>query len=194
MNNTTTLTQLNSSIESCRKCDFDNNNDVRYCGGHGTDSRAMFIAESPSSSGGTGIKSASDNFGSTPADKLFFDIKKEFGLENCYTTDLVKCGKKNSKPTLTKILNCRDYLQEEISIINPKVLVAVGKTIAFVNDGEKTSMPFKAFLEIFLNSTLPIIWTYHYSYIYRYKRNDRSMIEKYKNQHNNIKKSLKTNK
>lgn len=57
---------------------------------------------------------------------------REFGceLEDCvYMTDLVKClPPDNRKPKRDEILNCRGFLRREIEVLNPAVILALGKT------------------------------------------------------------------
>lgn len=160
------LKSLQKHIRNCGKCLFNKSTDARYCGGVGTDYRVMFIAESPSTSGGTGIFKPEKNFSSTHADNLFREVKTKFGLENCYTTDLVKCGIPKGKPTNQKINNCLNYLKQEIKIVKPKVIVAVGKDIKIEENGRLVSKGnFSEFLKQKLE-TIHIVPTWHYSYVW----------------------------
>lgn len=190
------LSRLSSAIYNCIKeneCGFNELKDARYCGGYGTDHRVMFIAESPSTSGGTGkFFKAEDNFSTTRADQLFKEIRKRHGLEDCYVTDLVKCGVKSDKPTLIKINNCREYLLREISYIKPKIIVAVGMFITYKDNGKKIVRPFDEFLKEHLGKIdTPIIKTYHYSYMNRYKSNNEDAINRYFKQHEEVLNLLK---
>lgn len=49
-----------------------------------------------------------------------------------YITNTVKCmcrvGNKNRKPKKKEILSCEDWLKEEIKLINPRVIIALGET------------------------------------------------------------------
>ncbi len=161
MNN---LEELCDTIQNCTKCPFDSKKDVRYCGGVGTDYRAFFIAESPSTAGGVGIKDNTENFSKTGADRLFHSVRKKYGLENCYTTDLVKCGIAAGKPDQSKVDNCLAYLKEEIRLIRPIVIVAVGKTLKLADN--KNHIKFSDYLTEILETNIPIIETWHYSYVW----------------------------
>lgn len=167
------LEELKNAIKNCNKCLFNEKTDARYCGGTGSDYRVMFICESPSTSGGTGIFNNEANFNATGADKLFNEYKQKYSLQNCYTTDFVKCGVPNEKPTKEKIKNCSEYLMKEIEIINPKVIIAVGK-IAF------------DLLTEHIHTKIPIIFMHHYSYIYRWCRNKEDKVSEYDNQFKEI--------
>lgn len=139
----------------------------------------MFIAESPSTAIGTGIRKANVNFKGTEEDNVFKKVRShpKICLEECYTTDLVKCGRRARKPTMNKIDNCLNYLKQEIEIIKPKVIVAVGMSIV-VEDGDKKVHNYKDFLERKLGREIHIIHTWHYSYVWnrcqlpRAKRDD----------------------
>lgn len=160
------MNNLEQQIWDCTKCRFNEKRDARYCGGVGDDYRAMFIAESPSTAGGTGKKPAREGFYWGPNhsknDKLFRDIRAKYGLENCYTTDLVKCGIKAGKPTRVKIRKCLPYLLKEIDIVKPKVIVTVGLNICV----ECKSYNFAKLLSELINIKMPIIQTWHYSYVW----------------------------
>ncbi len=167
------LKNLGDEISNCNKCPFNEKTDVRFCGGFGNDYRVMFVAESPSTSGGIGIKNADQNFGVTGADKLFSKIREKHGLGDCYLTDFVKCGIPGGKPTKQKIDNCVEYLKKEIEIIKPKVIVAVGKLA-------------KEMIEDNLKLEIQIFFTYHYSWIFRWCKNKPNKKSEYDDQHKKI--------
>ncbi|MCK9398615.1 MAG: hypothetical protein M0Q51_01300 [Bacteroidales bacterium] len=168
MNN---LKEIENEIVGCKKCPFDHKKDVRYCGGTGADHRVMFIAESPSTLGGKGIKSAVENFNDTAATDLFFEVRSKFGFGECYLTDVVKCGKAKGKPTNENIDNCLKYLKEEVRLVNPKVIIAVGKTFYIqVAPNKRKPVEFDRFIREKLQTQIPVISTHHYSYIWRYKK------------------------
>jgi uracil-DNA glycosylase len=51
-------------------------------------------------------------------------------LTDLYTAPVCRCAPPNNKPTRQEMINCQPYLEEELSLINPKVIVALGR-IAF---------------------------------------------------------------
>ncbi len=51
-------------------------------------------------------------------------------LTNLYTAPICRCAPPNNKPTPQEIANCRPYLEREFKLIQPKVIVALGR-IAF---------------------------------------------------------------
>lgn len=61
----------------------------------------------------------------------FLEIRKVNRLENCYITNVLKCGpRKGFHHSKEEIENCSGRLKEEIKIIHPEVVVAVGGEVA----------------------------------------------------------------
>jgi len=69
-----------------------------------------------------------------PSGKVFDEALREFvGIErkDLYITNVVKCYTQgNRKPTQSEIDNCRDFLDLELKIVRPEVVVALG-SVAF---------------------------------------------------------------
>jgi uracil-DNA glycosylase family 4 len=192
----TKLINLEEEIRNCKKCNFNEKKDARYCGGKGNDYRVMFIAESPSTKGGKGIFPAEAGFDvKYAADKLFFDARKKFGLENCYLTDYIKCGVPSGKPTVNKVNNCVHYLCEEIKDVNPKVIVTVGKYFYYIDGIKRKSPIFSDFIvyefkKISHNIDIPVLSVDHYSHVYRYHKNNKHELKLWEEQFLEITKYL----
>jgi len=172
------LRRLSETISHCNKCSFNKDTDVRQCDGIGNDYRVMFVCESPSTAGGVGIFNNQSNFNTTKADDLFNKYKKRYGLDNCYTTDFVKCGIPNGKPDSEKAENCSRYLKKEIEIVEPKVIVAVGR------------VTYKLLGKYIYDIKIPIKRIYHYSYIYRWCKNKPDKYYEYENNFREIAKMI----
>lgn len=48
-------------------------------------------------------------------------------LKNAYIAAAVRCAPPANKPELSEILNCRPYLERELQILRPRVVLALGK-------------------------------------------------------------------
>lgn len=48
-------------------------------------------------------------------------------LKNAYIAAAVRCAPPANKPELSEILNCRPYLERELDILRPRVVLALGK-------------------------------------------------------------------
>lgn len=172
---------LEKKVWDCNKCDFNERTDARFCGGKGKDFRVMFIAKVPSTSGGTGKFLGEQNFNTTEADELFSKVRSNFGLESCYSTDFVKCGIPNGSPTKHKVDQCVEYVREELEIVKPKVIVAVGKTFNLQGCGKPYD--FVKLLKDYLNVQIPIVSTWHYYYVNRYLKSKQDKMKEYEEQH-----------
>ena len=80
----------------------------------------IFVCERPSVAGGTFPRKQSFSF---------YKLLKKYGFENAHITDLCKCRGKANNLTEKQIDNCFYYLEEEIRMLNPKLIVAVGDNV-----------------------------------------------------------------
>ena len=51
-------------------------------------------------------------------------------LTDLYTAPVCRCAPPDNKPTLQEMANCQPYLEKELELIRPKVIVALGR-VAF---------------------------------------------------------------
>lgn len=127
---TKTIIELDRDICNCENCDLHKINKHKVLG-HGIvkDNPVMFLGESPSKEeviahepfvGGAG--------------QLLDEILDEVGIvrRDCYITNCVKCQNKNELKNLTPTpehqKQCRGHLYNEIDLIKPRLIVALGKT------------------------------------------------------------------
>jgi DNA polymerase len=100
------------------------------------DAEIMFVGEAP---GAQEERLGAPFVG--PAGNLLDRVLKAMGLERSavYISNICKFrpktdddrqGTKNRKPTLTEMKACLEYVHEEIAIIQPRVLIALGATAA----------------------------------------------------------------
>ena len=119
----------------------------------GIDTRVVFVAESPGGFAKGVIPTGFPTDGSilyrgwatvdrNPGidnsklknNRKFKEFRDLAGLSNCFITNICKCGripKDRKSKTLTKeeINNCSIFLEKELHIINPLLVVAVGKKV-----------------------------------------------------------------
>lgn len=116
---------LNSKIKNCTKCRLAETRKHVVCGEGDIDAKLMLVAQAP------GI--TEDDEGRMfigPSGKVLDDLLKSNGVkrEDLYMTNLIKCmlpGYRKLKQDEIDI--CTDYLDEEIELINPTVLVPLGQ-------------------------------------------------------------------
>jgi uracil-DNA glycosylase len=128
--------KLSCNVGQCRKCPISplggcsiNKNIVPGQGGH---SKIMVVGEAP---GATEDKEGKPFVGLSG--KLLTKIitEAELNRDDLFITNTIKCrpylrnGKRisNRQPTITEMENCKYWLWEEIKLVNPQVIVTVGK-------------------------------------------------------------------
>jgi len=118
------LEVLNYQIRACERCSLSVTRKHALTGEGNTDARIMFVALSP------GVKEDSQNrMFIGPSGQVFNKLLHVAGIDRelIFMTNLVKCMlPKNRKPTLDEIESCSQFLNNEISIIHPEVIVPLG--------------------------------------------------------------------
>ncbi|MBY0575223.1 MAG: uracil-DNA glycosylase [Gallionellaceae bacterium] len=117
-------------------------------------------------------------------DNMLLAIKLKRG-KNVYIANIVKCRPPgNRAPTAEEIAQCLPYLQRQIALIQPKLIVALGKTAAMallkMNDAKGSEYPPTSSNGLKRETTLgnlrgmphdyrgiPLIITYHPAYLLR---------------------------
>ncbi len=92
------------------------------------------------------------------ADLNFYELLKKYGFEDAHITDLVKCRGFAGRLSTEELENCLLYLEEEIRILKPKLIIAVGN---------------RAYGEMTENLNLRSICVEkvtHYSYAFRFNK------------------------
>lgn len=120
---------------------------------NGIDNRVVFICESPGDfakgavpadfpTDGSKLYRAWATYDPNPAvdksklqnNKKFKEFRELAGLKNCYITNVCKCGKipdyrERKVHTENEINNCSIFLEKELQIIKPSLIVAVGRNV-----------------------------------------------------------------
>jgi DNA polymerase len=127
------------------------------------------------------------------------EILKYIGLtrEDVYITNGVLCSPPNRRtPLICEILKCRSRLLEQIKIINPQMIVIMGRVAMQALIGKQVVGPLSKYFDIrFRNMTIDgnpckYVITYHTSYLLR----DRKSAYPYMIQHwTDIKNELNKN-
>jgi uracil-DNA glycosylase len=103
-------------------------------------------------------------------DNMLMAIKLKRG-RNVYIANIVKCRPPgNRAPEADEIATCQPYLQRQIELIKPKIIVALGKTAATSLLGRDATLgSLRGRLHEYRvgGITLPLIVTYHPAYLLR---------------------------
>ncbi len=118
------LEELANTIRACRKCKLSLTRRNAVPGEGNPKASVMIIGEAP---GATEDEMGRPFVGS--AGKLLDELMKRIGLDRSkvYITNLVKCRPPNNRdPEADEISACSPYLDLQISLIKPKLIVTLG--------------------------------------------------------------------
>ena len=160
------LTSLDEVVKKCKKCNLHKTRKNTVFGEGDPDSDIMIIGEAPGRE--------EDEVGRPfigRAGKLLNEFLKSIGLNRdlVFIVNTIKCRPpENRDPEIVEINACSDYLDQQISIIKPKVLVLLGKIAANRLLGEDIPMSELRLKKFFIDKyDIPIIVFYHPAYILR---------------------------
>src|SRR5580698_3818910 len=131
----TTMTELSKALQSCKGCDLYLHATKAVMGEGPRSSRLMMVGEEPGNH-----EDLQGHPFVGPAGKLLDRALVEAGINRAeiYLTNAVKHfkfeerGKRRlyKKPTVTEVRACQPWLEAEISVIHPQVIVCLGATAA----------------------------------------------------------------
>jgi uracil-DNA glycosylase family 4 len=119
------LSELNQEIANCQQCEIAKYRNKVVPGEGAEDAKIMFIGEAPGWH--------EDQLGRPfvgPAGKFLDELLASIGLtrEQVYIANVIKCRpSSNRDPLPTEIQNCRPWLERQIEIIHPKMIVTLGR-------------------------------------------------------------------
>ena len=159
------LKELEKICKNCTLCDLSKTR-TNVVFGEGTpNAKLMFIGEGP---GEMEDKTGRPFVGR--AGKLLTKIINtvlELERSDVYIANIVKCRPPNNRvPTIEEAQTCKPYLLKQIEIINPEILVCLGKT-AFMYLLESDMPISKVRGQIFEYKGKKVIPTYHPSFLLR---------------------------
>ncbi|MCB2208678.1 MAG: uracil-DNA glycosylase [Bacteroidetes bacterium] len=115
---------LNYQIRACNNCGLHATRLHALTGEGNVDSPVLFVALSPGEK-----ENAENKMFIGPSGQVFNKLLHAAGIqrESVFMTNLVKCMlPKNRKPKMDEIDACSPFLEEEISIISPEIIVPLG--------------------------------------------------------------------
>ena len=166
------LDELKLQINSINDCNLKNNSKKIVLGDGNINSPIMLVGEAP------GLEE--DNTGKTFLGEVGVLLKKmlyaiNIKKEEIYTTYAVNFRPPNDrKPTPTEIKRYSQFLQEQISIIKPKIIILMGSSAmeSLTGLNSKISVERGKWKEVIVkNTTYNIIITFNPSYLLRVPEN-----------------------
>jgi DNA polymerase len=165
------LAALNETVRACRKCEHLAAFRTQTVFGIGNpNAELMFVGEAP---GADEDKQGEPFVGR--AGELLTKIINAMGLgrDDIYIANVLKCrpdmppnAPGNRPPTAEEMQRCLPYLREQIAIIQPRILVALGKTAMTGLTGTDEAMGAMRG-RWFTFENIPLLATYHPSYLLR---------------------------
>ncbi len=167
-----TLQRASSVVEACRKCSIGSTRRNSVYGEGDPCARVMVVGEGP---GENEDKQGRPFIGR--AGELLEKMLGAIGLarEDVFICNTVKCRPtlvdgvrvKNRAPDASEMKNCRPYLDEQIEIVRPEIILALGAPAAKTFMGEKFSISKQRGQWYDGPGGIPTIATFHPAYILR---------------------------
>jgi DNA polymerase len=158
--------QLRAAVAACQRCELHATRTQTVFGVGNPKARWMFIGEAP---GADEDKQGEPFVGR--AGQLLTSMIRALGLrrEDVYIANVVKCrppGNRDPKPA--EAASCRAFLERQVALVDPTLVVAVGRIAA--QDLLATETPIaklRGKVHSFGSRSWPLLVTYHPAYLLR---------------------------
>ena len=163
--------QLQQAVAACRRCGLCAGRTHSVLGVGDRKAKWLFVGEGP----GRNEDLCGEPFVG-PAGKLLDNMLAAMGLargDNAYIANIVKCrptdaNGRDRPPEAAEIAACMPYLQRQIALIRPAIIVALGKTAALSLLRLDPATPVSSLRgKVHRHAGLPLIVTYHPAYLLR---------------------------
>jgi len=174
------LEQIAEEIRQCRKCPLGSSRTNAVPGEGSPDAQILFVGEGPG---------ADEDAQGKPfvgrAGRLLDKIIEAMGLKRCdiYIANILKCRPPgNRDPRPDEIISCLPFLQRQIELINPDVIVALGahaaRTLLDTNKSiGQLRGQFHEYYAGIARAPIKLMPTYHTAYLLRnYSRENRQRV------------------
>lgn len=159
------LRHLREKIGDCQKCRLANKRTHIVFGEGNPDARLMFIGEAPG---------REEDLQARPfvgeAGTLLTRLIEKMGLkrEDVYIANVVKCRPPmNRDPEKDEIEQCRGFLERQIDIIRPDVIMSLGRIAVFTLTGNDKLKITAIHGRVFDYKGIPLVPTFHPAYLIR---------------------------
>lgn len=163
--------QLKAVVSNCTECGLCKGRTQTVFGVGDQKAKWLFVGEGP----GRNEDFQGEPFVG-PAGKLLDNMFVAMGLkrgENTYIANIVKCrptdeNKRDRAPVAAEADACLPYLQRQIELVNPTVIVALGKTAALSLLKLDPATPVARLRgSVHRYADIPVVVTYHPAYLLR---------------------------
>jgi uracil-DNA glycosylase family 4 len=157
---------LRTEVASCTACGLDKTRTQTVFGVGNRNAKLMIIGEAP----GFNEDQQGEPFVG-PAGQLLNAMLESIGFQrsDVYIANILKCRPPNNRDPLQEEVNlCTTFLTKQIALINPDLLLAVGRIAAHFLLDTKTSLnQLRNKIHTYGTLNKPLIITYHPAYLLR---------------------------
>jgi uracil-DNA glycosylase family 4 len=159
------LKALRAEIGDCRRCKLSGKRTTIVFGEGNPDARIMFIGEAPG---------REEDLKARPfvgdAGMLLTKLIEKMGFkrEDVYIANIIKCRPPmNRDPEIDEIEKCRGFVEKQIEIINPDVIMSLGRisTFTLIEDTTKKITAIRG--KLFDYRGIHLVPTFHPAYLIR---------------------------
>jgi len=159
------ITKLAEAVRTCHLCELSKSRQKTVFGEGNENADILFVGEGP----GATEDSTGRPFGGRAGEVLTKMIENVLHLPRTevYITNIVKCRPPGNRvPTESEALSCRPFLQKQIALIKPRIIVSLGATAYhyLTNDNSPISRVRGTIIQ---GDGYQIIPTFHPSYLLR---------------------------
>ena len=168
------LSHLANQVEACDQCELHKSRTQTVFGVGNKNSDWLIVGEAPG---------ADEDFKGEPfvgrAGKLLNAMLFSMGLQRqeVFIANILKCRPpKNRDPKINEVEACEKYLRQQIALIKPKIILALGRIAAqnlLKSDTPIGKMRGNSYL--YPDTNLPVVVTYHPAYLLRSPREKRKV-------------------
>jgi uracil-DNA glycosylase len=170
------LIALKKEVSVCQKCELHSTRTQTVFGVGNPDADWLVIGEAP----GADEDSQGEPFVGR-AGKLLNSMLLAMGLqrEQVFIANILKCRPPNNRdPLPEEVIACESYLRQQIALVKPKIILAVGRIAA--QNLLKVDTPIgkmRGNQYQYPETELPVVVTYHPAYLLRSPREKRKVWE-----------------
>jgi DNA polymerase len=159
------LKELREEINDCRRCKLSTKRTNIVFGEGNPDTDLMFIGEAPGKEEDLQARPFVGDAGMLLTRLI---EKMRFRREDVYIANIVKCRPSmNREPEADEIETCRGFLERQIEIIKPKVIMALGRIAALTLIGDPKLKITSIRGNFFDYKGIPLMPTFHPAYLIR---------------------------
>ena len=158
--------KLEKKVSNCKNCELHKTRTQTVFGCGNEQSDWLFIGEAPGKD---------EDLKGAPfvgrAGRLLNEVIFSLGLkrEEVYIANILKCRPPNNRdPSQDEIQSCTTYLEQQIKMISPKIIIAVGRVAAqHLLNTDLTMAKLRGTVHSYGSESIPLITIYHPAYLLR---------------------------